>query len=75
MYAYYLRLALRSFRRTKALTVLMVLTIALGIGACMTTLTVFHVLSGDPIPDKSATLFYPRLEPRSLGKNVSARYV
>ncbi|WP_449446611.1 ABC transporter permease [Thermomonas brevis] len=70
MYAYYLRLALRSFRRTKALTVLMVLTIALGIGACMTTLTVFHVLSGDPIPDKSATLFYPRLEPRSLGKNA-----
>ncbi|QNN45593.1 ABC transporter permease [Thermomonas brevis] len=70
MYAYYLRLALRSFGRNKALTVLMVVTIALGIGACMTTLTVFHVLSGDPIPGKSGTLFYPRLEPRSLGKNA-----
>ena len=33
----------------------MVLAIALGIGASMTTLTVFHVLSGDPIPRKSDT--------------------
>src|SRR3546814_2063074 len=39
MFAYYLNLALRSFRRNKALTVLMVLAIALGIGASMTTLT------------------------------------
>jgi len=49
MFAYYLDLALRSFRRNKALTALMVLAIALGIGASMTTLTVFHVLSGDPM--------------------------
>jgi putative ABC transport system permease protein len=42
----------------------MVLAIALGIGASMTTLTVFHVLSGDPLPDKSATLFYPQLDPQ-----------
>jgi putative ABC transport system permease protein len=34
----------------------------------MTTLTVFYVLSGDPIPAKSGKLFYPRIEPRSLGK-------
>jgi putative ABC transport system permease protein len=49
------------------LTALMVLAIALGIGASMTTLTVFHVLSGDPIPHKSDKLFYPRIDPR--GKN------
>ena len=66
MLGYYLTLALRSFKRNKALTVLMVLAIALGIGASMTTLTVFHVLSGDPIPSKSGTLFYPRLDPRSM---------
>jgi putative ABC transport system permease protein len=53
MFGYYLNLAVRSFKRNKALTVLMVLAIALGIGASMTTLTVFHVLSGDPIPEKS----------------------
>jgi putative ABC transport system permease protein len=56
-------LALRSFRRNKALTALMVLAIALGIGASMTTLTVFHVLSGDPIPQKSSKLFVVQLDP------------
>ncbi len=63
MFAYYLRLALRSFRRNRMLTALMVLAIALGIGACMTTLTVFRVLSGDPIPQKSDRLFYVQLDP------------
>lgn len=63
MFGYYLDLALRSFRRNKVLTALMVLAIALGIGASMTTLTVFHVLSGDPLPQKSAVLFYPQIDP------------
>lgn len=58
MFAYYLQLALRSLRRNRALTALMVLAIAVGIGAAMTTLTVFHVLSGDPIPGRSDRLFY-----------------
>jgi putative ABC transport system permease protein len=66
MFAYYFDLALRSFRRNKALTALMVLSIALGIGASMTTLTVFYVLSGDPLPGKSQTLFYPQLDPQSM---------
>ena len=66
MFGYYFDLALRSFRRNKMLTALMVIAIALGIGACMTTLTVFHVLSGDPIPQKSDRLYYPRLEPRPM---------
>ena len=66
MFGYYLNLAVRSFNRNKALTVLMVLAIALGIGASMTTLTVFHVLSGDPIPDKSDRLFYVQLDPETM---------
>jgi putative ABC transport system permease protein len=66
MFAYYFDLALRSFRRNKALTVLMVLAIALGIGASMTTLTIFHVLSGDPIPQKSDRLFYVQLDASSM---------
>ena len=65
MLGYYLNLALRSFKRNRALTALMVLAIALGIGACMTTLTVFHVLSGDPIPQKSSQLFYVQMDPES----------
>jgi putative ABC transport system permease protein len=66
MLAYYFNLALRSFKRNKVLTALMVLAIALGIGASMTTLTVFHVLSGDPIPQKSERLFHVQLDPESL---------
>ncbi|MBD8871556.1 ABC transporter permease [Rhodanobacter sp. DHB23] len=64
MFGYYLDLALRSLRRNKALTALMVLAIALGIGASMTTLTVLHVLSGDPLPGRSGSLYYPQLDPR-----------
>ena len=66
MFGYYLNLAVRSFKRNKALTVLMVLAIALGIGASMTTLTVFHVLSGDPIPQKSDRLFYVQMDPEPM---------
>ncbi len=66
MFGYYLNLALRSFKRNKVLTALMVLAIALGIGACMTTLTVFYVLSGDPIPGKSDRLFYVQLDPANM---------
>ena len=66
MFAYYLDLALRSLRRNKALTALMVLAIALGIGASMTTLTVLHVLSGDPLPGKSAHIYYPQLDPQDI---------
>ncbi len=61
MFAYYLDLALRSLKRNQVLTALMVLTIALGIGTSMTTLTVLHVLSGDPIPGKSGQLFRVRM--------------
>jgi len=66
MFAYYFDLALRSFRRNKALTTLMVLAIALGIGASMTTLTIFHVLSGDPLPQKSDKLFYVQLDAANM---------
>lgn len=66
MFAYYFDLALRSFRRNRVLTALMVIAIALGIGASMTTLTVFYVLSGDPIPTKSARLFTPQMDPQGM---------
>ena len=64
MLTYYLDLARRSLRRNVALTVLMIVAIAFGVGASMTTLTVLHVLSVDPIPGKSHDLYYVQLEPR-----------
>ncbi|MCX7513667.1 ABC transporter permease [Frateuria hangzhouensis] len=65
MFGYYLDLALRSLKRNKALTALMVLAIAVGIGASMTTLTVVHLLSGDPIPGKSSVLYFPQVDPEN----------
>ncbi|MCV2352455.1 ABC transporter permease [Paucibacter sp. Y2R2-4] len=62
MLSYYFDLALRSFKSSRGLTALMLLTIAMGVAACMTTLTVFHVLSGDPIPSKSRQLFNIQLD-------------
>lgn len=66
MFRYYFSLALRSFRKSRVLTALMVLAIALGIGSSMTTLTVFYVLSGDPLPGKSQELYYPQLDAESM---------
>ena len=63
MFTYYLNLALHSLMRNKVLTALMVLAIAVGIGASMTTLTVMHLLSGDPLPGRSGTIFYPQVNP------------
>src|SRR5262245_27621321 len=64
MLSYYLDLAIRSFKRNVGLTILMVVAIAFGVGASMTTLTVLHVISKDPIPGKSHDLYNVQLEPR-----------
>ncbi|MGH8399616.1 MAG: ABC transporter permease [Gammaproteobacteria bacterium] len=66
MFGYYLNLALHSLKRNPVLTALMIVAIGLGIGASMTMLTVLHVMSADPIPDRSAQLFYPQLDPQSM---------
>ena len=73
MFAYYLDLALRSLRRNKVLTALMILALALGIGACITTLTVLRLLSGDPLPQKSAQLFYPKVDPQGRDGYVAGQ--
>lgn len=70
MFTYYLDLALRSLKRNKVLTALMIVAIAVGIGASMTTLTVMHLLSGDPLPGRSQHIFYPQVDPGpDPGKN------
>ena len=62
MFTYYLTLALRSLRRNVVLTVLMIAAIGVGIGASMTTLTVFRAMAGDPIPRKSRQLFAVQID-------------
>jgi putative ABC transport system permease protein len=63
MFGYYLELAWRSLKRSPGLTVLMILAIGFGVGASMTTYSVFRAVSGDPIPWKSSKLFVPQVDP------------
>ena len=59
MFGYYFKLGVHSLRRNPALTALMVLTLAIGVAASVSTLTILHMMSGDPIPSKSERLFVP----------------
>jgi putative ABC transport system permease protein len=62
VFNYYFRLALRSLRRNIVLTTLMIAAVGVGIGASMTTLTVFRAMDNDPIPQKSRQLFAVQIE-------------
>jgi putative ABC transport system permease protein len=73
MFGYYVQLAFQSLKRNRVLTALMIVAIAVGIGASMTTLTVTRILSGDPLPGRSAQIFYPRLDPSPQG-NIRGPY-
>ena len=73
MLAYYLDLALRSFRSARGLTALMVLAIAMGIGASMTTLTTFRALSGDPLPGRSENVLRVELDAQRLATYVPGK--
>ncbi len=57
MFKYNVNLALKSMRRNPIMTTLMVAAIAVGIGISMTTLTVYYMMNGNPIPEKSEVLF------------------
>jgi len=62
MFNYNVKLAFRSMRRNPMMTALMVAAIAVGIGISMTTLTVYYLMSGNPIPEKSEKLFAVTLD-------------
>jgi putative ABC transport system permease protein len=62
MFKYNIRLALMSMRRNPVMTALMVAAVAVGIGVSMTTLSVYHMMSSNPIPAKSDVLFAVTLD-------------
>lgn len=59
MWHYYFFLGIRNLRRNPLLTALMILTLAIGVAASVSTLTILHVMSGNPIPHKSDRLLVP----------------
>lgn len=66
MWLEHLKNAGRSLRRSPVLSALMVGALGLGVGICMTTLTVYHVLSADPIPGKGEQLYEVQIDAGSL---------
>jgi len=62
MLRYYLKLGLLSIKANWALSTLMVSAIAIGIGACMTIVTVRHVMADNPIEHKNEQLFHVQLD-------------
>jgi putative ABC transport system permease protein len=63
VFGYNFTVALQNILRQTPLSALIVCTLGLGVGAAVTMQTVLHVMSGDPIPHRSATLFHPKLNP------------
>src|SRR5947209_807363 len=62
MLSYYVQTALRSLRRTPILTAVLIGAIALGICISTTFIALRHVFERDPLPGKSQSLFYVRLD-------------
>ena len=59
MFRYYFLLGARSLRRNPMLTALMVLTLAVGVAASISTLAILHAMSANPLGEKSARVFVP----------------
>jgi putative ABC transport system permease protein len=62
MFRYYLKLGTLSIRANPALSALMVAAIAIGIGACMSIVTVRHVMSDNPIAHKNDVLYHVQVD-------------
>ncbi|HEX3110503.1 MAG TPA: ABC transporter permease, partial [Thermoanaerobaculia bacterium] len=62
MFGYHVQTAFRSLRRTPVLTGVLIAAIALGICISTTFIALRHVFEKDPLPGKSQSLFYVRLD-------------
>lgn len=71
MWIYYLKLAWLSTKRTPVLSMLMVLAIATGVGACLTTLTLYSVIASNPMAHKNDSLFRLQLDSWGADQGVS----
>lgn len=62
MFRYNLKLGILSIRANPALSALMVAAIAIGIGACMSIVTIRHVMSDNPVAHKNDALYHVRVD-------------
>jgi putative ABC transport system permease protein len=62
MLSYLLRMAIKSLKRNPILSVLIVCGIGLGIAVSTTFMTTYHLMSSNPIPNKSDSLYYVEMD-------------
>jgi putative ABC transport system permease protein len=62
MFAYHLRLAFKSLMASRVLSLLMILAIAVGIGVSMTTLTIYYLMSSNPMGPKGEQVYAVQLD-------------
>jgi putative ABC transport system permease protein len=74
MFRYYLQLAVTRCRRSPAMVALVVLTMAIGIAACMTALTIFAALDGEPLPGISHHLYVVTMDAREQPQKDKPAY-
>jgi putative ABC transport system permease protein len=65
-------MALKSLGQNPGLTSIMVATVALGIAACVTVITIFHAMSADPIWWKSDRLYAVTLDAWDVNEPADA---
>lgn len=63
MLRYSSELALQGITKQLRTSIVVICILALGVGAATAMQAVFRAMGGDPIPEKSSTLYYPKLNP------------
>lgn len=66
MLNYYLSLGVAKLRHNPALTALMVITLAVGVAACVSTMSILQIMSTNPIPHKSQLLISPVIDVEAI---------
>jgi putative ABC transport system permease protein len=62
MFAYHIRLGLKSLRRNPVLTALMIGAIAIGIAVCLTALNVFALVSSNPLAHRDDVVYAVQMD-------------
>lgn len=75
MLTYYLKLALLRCRQNITVILLLAATMAVGIASCMTTLTIFTAVSGDPVPGISSNLHVVTMDAREVIDRTNNGYL
>lgn len=70
MFNYYLQLAWLSLKRTPVMSLLMLLTLAIGVAAAMTMMTLQHVMSNNPLSGRTDHIYRLQLNSASLDSDI-----